>query len=88
MHDGKGGKHRRVRLPKKVTALMQKQIDNVSKLHNADLKLGSGKVYLPDALARKYPTAATEKTWQYVFPSSRLSVDPRSGITRRHHQHG
>ena len=87
VHNGKGGKHRRVPLPKKLAALMQKQVDNVSNLHDADLKLGFGKVYLPDALSRKYPTAATEKAWQYIFPGSRLSVDPRSGVTRRHHQH-
>ena len=87
VHDGKGGKHRRVPLPNKIAALMQKQINAIATLHDADLELGFGKVYLPDALARKYPNAATEKAWQYVFPSSRLSVDPRSGITRRHHQH-
>jgi integron integrase len=87
VHDGKGGKHRRVPLPNKIAALMQKQINAIATLHNADLELGFGKVYLPDALAQKYPNAATEKAWQYVFPSSRLSVDPRSGITRRHHQH-
>lgn len=87
VHDGKGGKHRRVPLPNKIAELVQTQINNVSALHNSDLQLGFGRVYLPDALARKYPNAATEKAWQYVFPSSRLSVDPRSGITRRHHQH-
>jgi len=66
VHDGKGGKHRRVPLPKKIAALMQTQIVNVSKLHDADLQLGFGKVYLPDALSRKYPTAATENIYLYT----------------------
>lgn len=52
-----------------------------------DLEQGFGEVFLPDALSRKYPNAAREWRWQYVFPSSRLSVDPRSGLTRRHHLH-
>lgn len=54
-------------------------------LHENDLSEEHGEVYLPYALARKYPSAAREWTWQYVFPSARLSVDPRSGVTRRHH---
>ena len=49
--------------------------------------LSRGEVFLPDALARKYPNALREWGWQYVFPSSRLSVDPRSGVRRRHHIH-
>jgi integrase len=56
-------------------------------LHQADLAGGYGEVYLPDALARKYPNAATEWRWQYVFPSGRISADPRSGLMRRHHLH-
>ncbi|CAN5228240.1 hypothetical protein BH20GEM2_BH20GEM2_06170 [soil metagenome] len=47
--------------------------------------MGSGKAYLPDALARKYPNAARSWGWQYVFPSAKLSADPRSGEVRRHH---
>ena len=54
-------------------------------LHEQDLREGFGEVYLPYALGRKYPSAAREWAWQYVFPSSQLSVDPRSGVTRRHH---
>ena len=54
-------------------------------LHEIDLRDGHGKVYLPYALERKYPSAAREWAWQYAFPSSKLSVDPRSGVTRRHH---
>jgi integrase len=55
-------------------------------LHQQDVRLGYGAVFLPDALARKYPNAPQEWGWQYVFPASKLSIDPRSGITRRHHQ--
>lgn len=57
----------------------------VRRLHEDDLARGYGAVYLPDALDRKYPNAARERIWQYVFPSNRLSVDPRSGVVRRHH---
>lgn len=87
VYDGKGGKHRRVPLPRKCANELQEHISQVSAIHDADLELGFGEVYLPDALSRKYPNAAKEKAWQYAFPSSRLSVDPRTGITRRHHQH-
>ena len=54
-------------------------------LREKDLADGCGEVYLPDALARKYPAAAREWTWQWLFPSARRSVDPRSGKKRRHH---
>jgi site-specific recombinase XerD len=54
-------------------------------LHEKDLSEGFGEVYLPYALSRKYPAAAREWWWQYAFPSAKLSLDPRSGITRRHH---
>lgn len=49
--------------------------------------MGYGEVYLPDALSRKYPNASTETAWQYLFPSTKIAVDPRSGIKRRHHLH-
>jgi site-specific recombinase XerD len=87
VYEGKGGKHRRVPLPDKSAMILKKIVADTSNLHDADLALGHGRVFLPNALSRKYPNAATEKAWQYLFPSSRLSVDPRSGITRRHHQH-
>jgi hypothetical protein len=57
----------------------------VKNLHEEDLQQGYGAVYLPDALERKYLNANREWGWQYVFPSQQLSVDPRSGVTRRHH---
>lgn len=87
VYEGKGGKNRRVPLPDKSARNLRKIVEDTSALHDADLSLGHGRVFLPNALNRKYPNAATEKAWQYLFPSSRLSVDPRSGITRRHHQH-
>lgn len=59
----------------------------VKALFEEDLKQGCAGVYLPNALARKYPNAPREWIWQYVFPSARLSVDPRSGEVRRHHVH-
>jgi site-specific recombinase XerD len=55
--------------------------------HDRDLAAGVGSVYLPEALGRKYPNAAREWAWQYVFPSSRLAQDPKSGATHRHHLH-
>lgn len=87
VHDGKGGKSRRVPLPQRCVTSLMTQIEQASLIHDGDTELGFGEAFLPDALARKYPTAAKEKAWQYIFPSSRLSVDPRTGITRRHHQH-
>jgi len=59
----------------------------VGELHEQDLAAGYGEVLLPEALARKYPTAARELRWQFLFPSGRLSVDQRSGAIRRHHLH-
>ena len=60
-------------------------VSKPSTKHEADLKAGYGAVYLPYALERKYPNANKEWGWQYVFPASKLSLDPRSGVTRRHH---
>jgi integron integrase len=84
---GKGGKDRVVPLPSLYIAALKKQIERVSTFHAADITKGYGEVYLPEALARKYPNAPKELKWQYCFPSSRLSVDPRSGKIRRHHLH-
>jgi site-specific recombinase XerD len=64
---------------------LQKHLESVKRLHEKDLARGLGKVYLPNALERKLPGAATDWIWQYVLPSPMLSVDPRSGIKRRHH---
>jgi integron integrase len=85
VHDGKGGKDRAVPLPKRLDEPLKKHLERVRELHDQDLSIGLGEVYIPPALARKYPGAGKEWKWQYVFPASRLSVDPRSGLTRRHH---
>ncbi|NOQ64613.1 MAG: integron integrase [Methyloprofundus sp.] len=87
IRNGKGGKDRLVPLPLRYRELLEQQIAFVAQQHAADLELGGGEVYLPDALGRKLPNAAKELRWQYVFPASRLSVDPRSGALRRHHIH-
>lgn len=68
-----------------LTESLSAQLAYVRALHARDVAAGHGSVYLPTALARKYPSAAVETGWQYVFPASKLSVDPRSGATRRHH---
>jgi integrase len=74
-------------LPDTLTPLLKEHLQRVKALHEPDLAQGYGAVYLPDALARKYPNADRKWGWQYVFPASSLSQDPRSGITRRHHLH-
>ncbi len=89
VRDGKGGKDRAVPLPERVKERLQEQVQQVRKLHARDVKDGHGRVWLPDALQRKFPNADRELGWQYLFPSSRLSVDLRAndGVTRRHHRH-
>jgi integron integrase len=85
VRDGKGAKDRYTVLAKGIIAPLQEHLQRVKALHEEDLKQGLGEVYLPGALARKYPGAASSWNWQYVFPAKTLSVDPRSGKTRRHH---
>ena len=85
VRDGKGQKDRVTMLPKSLIAPLQAHLQSVERLHQEDLARGFGSVYLPYALERKYPNADREWIWQYVFPSQRLSVDPRSGVVRRHH---
>jgi len=85
VRDGKGFKDRVTMLPATVAEPLQTHLRRVRGLHEADLAAGGGAVYLPYALDRKYPGAATEWGWQYVFPSAQLSADPRSGALRRHH---
>lgn len=87
IRDGKGKKDRVVPLPSTLTDEIKAHLLSVQALHQADLELGFGEVFLPNALSQKYPNAAREWRWQYVFPGTRLSVDPRSGKTRRHHFH-
>ena len=85
VRNGKGGKDRRVPLPRRLDDRLQAQVERVRVLHGQDLLAGRGQVYLPHALGRKYPNAGREFGWQYVFPSTRISRDPRSGESRRHH---
>lgn len=82
---GKGDKDRSTVLSEAVKEPLRLHIEKVKALHDRDLSAGHGEVYLPAALDRKYPKAAKEWKWQYVFPSANLSVDPRSGKVRRHH---
>jgi len=85
VRDGKAEKDRRAVLPRPLADPLRRQIEKARRLHELDLLEGCGEVYLPYALQRKYPNAAKEWAWQYVFPSAKLSADPRSGLTRRHH---
>lgn len=87
IREGKGSKDRVTMLPASLAAPLQQHLARVKALHASDLKAGFGDVYLPYALARKYPNAGREWCWQYVFPSSKLSLDPRTGIKRRWHTH-
>lgn len=85
VRDGKGGKDRVTILPTALVARLSAQLAMRRAVYEHDLALGQAQVWLPDALARKYPRAATEWGWQYVFAASGFSVDPLSGEHRRHH---
>lgn len=85
VRDGKGAKDRYTVLAESVIPVLQEQMARSKLVHERDLAAGHGAVYLPGALERKYPAAAREWCWQYVFPARDLSRDPRSGVIRRHH---
>ncbi len=85
IRSGKGGKDRTTFLPRLLRDDLFHHIERVKALHRKDLEEGFGRVYLPNALARKYRNAAWETPWQYVFPAKTRSVDPRSGKVQRHH---
>ncbi len=85
VREGKGGKDRVTMLPEGVVKSLHAHLDLVRALHEKDLQQGFGEVWLPDALAVKYKSAPRAWGWQWVFPSSLRSVDPRAGVTRRHH---
>lgn len=87
VRQGKGGKDRVVPLPARLRPALSKHLDTTKALHEDDLRAGYGEVLLPPALARKLGRAAYDWRWQYVFPAPRLSVDPLSRKTRRHHLH-
>ena len=85
VRDGKGNKDRITMLPRSLVEPLRTHLARVRSLHERDIGDGFGRVYLPFALDRKYPNADLEWGWQYVFPATRRSVDPRSGVERRHH---
>lgn len=85
VRDGKGGKDRRTMLPRMMVEPLLREIERARVLHRRDLADGLGEARLPHALARKYPRAAREFGWQFVFPAERRSVDPMDGVERRHH---
>ena len=87
VRQGKGNKDRVTMLPESLKPALVTHLEKVRRLYEKNVALGFGSVYLPDALQRKMPSAATEWKWQYVFPSSGRSLDPRSGAERRHHAH-
>lgn len=85
VRDGKGGKDRVTMLPDRLVEPLRAHLEKVRLLHESDLAEGFGEVFLPDALAEKFKIAPQAWGWQWVFPSALRSVDPRSGIVRRHH---
>ena len=87
VRDGKGGKDRVTMLPVSLVPPLRAHLLRVRQLWERDREAGRPGVYLPEALARKYPAAPCEWGWFWVFPARGLSVDPRTGIERRHHTH-
>lgn len=85
VRDGKGAKDRVTMLPVNLAQPLERHLQKVRAQHDEDVEAGFGSVYLPTALERKYPNAQREWSWQYIFPSSRISMDPRSQVKRRHH---
>lgn len=85
VRDGKGMKDRVTMLPASLVDGLRAHLMKMRELHHRDLAEGFGEVYLPFALDKKYPNAGREWGWQYVFPASKRSIDPRSGKERRHH---
>lgn len=85
VRSGKGNKDRITLLPDCLGSPLQSQLAQVETLHKRDIEAGYGEVELPFALDRKYPDAGREWKWQYVFPATRRSVDPLTGVIRRHH---
>lgn len=85
VRSGKGDKDRVTTFPVSVAPFLKTHLVKVKQLHDQDLAKGCGAVYVPNALARKYPHAEKEWGWQYVFPARNISMDPRSHFMRRHH---
>jgi site-specific recombinase XerD len=84
---GKGNKDRVTMLPTSVVEPLRKHLEHVKVIYQRDLEHGQGGASLPNALERKYPNAPKEWGWQFIFPASKLAVDPRFGKLRRHHLH-
>ncbi len=87
VREGKGDKDRMTMLPVAVAERLVSHLGRVRQLHRRDLRVGLGRVALPDALARKYPNADREWGWQWVFPPSKICTDPRFGEPQRYHLH-
>ena len=87
VREPKGGRERRTPLPRSAHERLVRHLSEVEALFERDRARGGGAVLLPGALDRKMPAAATRWSWQWVFPSSRLAKDPRTGRRLRHHQH-
>lgn len=85
VREGKGFKDRVTMLPKSLVEPLKQHLVKVKALHQEDLAAGHGEVFMPMALNRKYPNGGKDWSWQYVFPSIKLSVDPLSKVIRRHH---
>ncbi|NWO04642.1 MAG: integron integrase [Alteromonadaceae bacterium] len=85
VRSGKGNKDRTTLLPDSLLEPLKLQIEACLIQHKQDLASGHGEVYMPFSLNRKYPSEGKEPAWQYLFPASRLSKDPRSNVFRRHH---
>jgi len=85
VRDGKGAKDRHTVLPQTLAEPLRRAVERARIVHESDVAAGFGETWLPHALARKYPRAARDFGWQYVFFATRLSVDPRGGAKRRHH---
>src|SRR6185369_8506333 len=85
VREGKGGKDRVVMLPDSLVPALREQLEHARALWANDVARGRAGVYMPEALERKYPRAGGSWAWFWVFPQATHSVDPRSGIVRRHH---
>ena len=84
---GKGDNDRLTMLPERLRSQVKRQIERVDRRHQRDVAEGAGWVALPSALGRKYPNAGRELGWQYLFPASRIHIDPATRECRRHHFH-
>jgi len=85
VRQGKGAKDRRTMLPRSLAEPLRAQLAEAARIHQRDRAAGFGRVWMPDALARKFPGAAADWGWQYAFPATTRSSDPRDGVERRHH---